>query len=498
MAKTIKLGIRADTTAVQAALTDASGVSIPLPATTGRIAAGGMGDGLGKITGVTAFFQFFGYISALANGNTSYPDMSYAEINLYGKSVFTPTSGGPTLKAGGKNVARVEVEHLNAQAGGAGTSFFNPSLVSHFIMKGSDPITVQATQAQIEQGFSFNVSSQNFFQLLVDYYPRYGSSHEGFIASYASLIYEAEAKTYGAQNNKVTGTNAADAVALGGGNDSFNGRGNNDAAIGQAGNDTLNGGAGDDVLGGGGGKDKLLGGAGDDSLSGNTGNDRIEGGAGRDTILGGDGDDKLFGDAGADGIAGGDGKDTLNGGAGDDTLDGGAKADRLYGGNGDDTLKGAGGDDLLVGGRGADELSGGDGNDTLDGGPGGDSLNGGKGNDLLKGGANDDLDGGAGSDTLMAGVGTISMEGGSGRDVFNFTNFKGGKSVAYVDFEAADRLVLTAGQTRALKARAGEENDDFMGWFELEFSDGSQIDFRRWDNDPIITADYLIDRLIDA
>lgn len=118
-----------------------------------------------------------------------------------------------------------------------------------------------------------------------------------------------------------------------------------------------------------------------DTLIGGNGNDWLSGLGGDDTISGGNGNDTLFGGAGVDTLTGGNGNDTLDGGEGDDSLDGG---------NGDDTLSGGAGNDSLSGGNGNDTLGGGAGNDSLAGGNGDDSFTGGAGNDVIDGGNGND------------------------------------------------------------------------------------------------------------
>lgn len=80
----------------------------------------------------------------------------------------------------------------------------------------------------------------------------------------------------------IHGTDDADAINAGGGNDHVMGHGGNDALLGGAGNDVLSGGEGDDVL---------EGGAGDDVLSGDGGSDVLWGGGGTDVLKGGMGGD---------------------------------------------------------------------------------------------------------------------------------------------------------------------------------------------------------------
>jgi len=78
---------------------------------------------------------------------------------------------------------------------------------------------------------------------------------------------------------------------------------------------------------------------------------------GFEVVIGGSGDDRITGDGNANELRGGIQEDSVPGDwdDGDDTLDGGG---------GDDTLAGGGGDDVLTGGAGNDTLDGGDGFDT--------------------------------------------------------------------------------------------------------------------------------------
>ncbi len=118
-------------------------------------------------------------------------------------------------------------------------------------------------------------------------------------------------------NAAITGTDAADTLIGGAGNNVIRGLSGNDIIDGRAGNDTIDGGSGDDV---------------------------IEGGAGNDVIDGGDGDDTLT-DSGSDG-SGTNGFDTLRGGGGNDRITAirSASYERLVidGGSGRDTVRFAG------------------------------------------------------------------------------------------------------------------------------------------------------------
>ena len=168
--------------------------------------------------------------------------------------------------------------------------------------------------------------------------------------------------------------------------------------------ETLTGGGGDDQINGYDGDDLVFGRGGDDDLHGSDGNDTLAGGGGNDTIHGEDGDDVLHGGSDDDQLFGHLGDDRLDGGSGHDTIHGGQGDYDLAGGKGDDALHGNAGDDRLTGGDGADTLFGGDGNDTLSGlDDEADYLNGGAGDDWLVAGGGDIVTGGDGADTVVLG-----------------------------------------------------------------------------------------------
>ncbi len=177
------------------------------------------------------------------------------------------------------------------------------------------------------------------------------------------------------------------------------------AIFGGAGNDTIDGGAGADTLGGGEGDDVVSGGLGSDVLYGFLGNDRLYAEA-VDALV----------ETALDTL------DTLFGGDGNDSLFGGLFKDISFGGLGNDLVNAAGGDDVAYGGKGDDSLFGGDGNDILGGGAGADTLGGGNGDDVLYTGAGNDVAfGGAGADAIYGGSGDDTVYFGANdgaRDVF--------------------------------------------------------------------------------
>lgn len=275
------------------------------------------------------------------------------------------------------------------------------------------------------------------------------------------------------------GTNGADTLTGGAGDDLLYGYRGADILRGGAGHDTLAGNEGADKLYGGDGDDYLLGGPGDDLIDGGAGHDwaayedatagvvvdltqtspQDTGGGGKDTLVGIENlygsafNDRLFGDAGDNYLYGGAGDDDLSGGAGDDHLSGGPGANYFFGGAGFDTVDYAWSDKGVVidiktvapplGGRAGRDMffdveavMGSAHNDDVTGNTAENYLFGDAGDDILRGvGGHDTLDGGEGDDTLHAsetvgedgigdvlvgGKGTDTLHGGAGADTFVF------------------------------------------------------------------------------
>lgn len=287
-----------------------------------------------------------------------------------------------------------------------------------------------------------------------------------------------------AGNDIAYGTNSANTIYAGAGNDRIFGYGGNDILRGEAGNDAIYGGAGDDWLYGGDGNDRLFGANGVDTLNGDAGNDYLDGGAGDDVISGGDGADTVIGGLGRDIMFGADSlgsldrhNDTIDYGgsnagivldlingvgsggyaegdrlSGFEIVKGSAFADTIYGSQKNEQLFGQGGDDILFGGGGHDKLLGDAGNDYLNGGAGSDQLYGGAGNDYIEGGAGNDviwgddgddvMVGGAGNDYIVLGPGSDGIYLGAGRDLVRF-DFDNGQDTIF-DFKSGeDRIDLT-------------------------------------------------------
>jgi VCBS repeat-containing protein len=225
----------------------------------------------------------------------------------------------------------------------------------------------------------------------------------------------------------------------------------------------LNGGAGDDRLSGLGGNDQLFGNAGKDTLDGGTGSDLTDGGEGNDifivraaeaqadTIIGGAGIDAILVDAAGGAL-------TLNRTSlisGIEVFDAAGQAVR--GTSGGDVLdfsifatvsnlpsiEGLGGNDRITGTRGTELINGGTGNDTLTGGEGSDTLDGGTGSDLTDGGEGNDIfivrAAEAQADTIIGGAGidAILVDAAGGALTLNRTSLISGIEV----FDAAGQAI---------------------------------------------------------
>mgnify|MGYP001079603400 CR=1 FL=1 len=191
-----------------------------------------------------------------------------------------------------------------------------------------------------------------------------------------------------------------------------------DTIVGSSGKDTIFSGSGNDKVNAGGGNDLIVGGDGEDTILGGSGNDEIFGEDGNDIINGELGKDTIFGQEGDDSINGGSEDDVLLGGDGEDTILGGSGKDTIFGQEGDDNINGELGDDVLLGGDGEDTILGGLGEDEIFGEGGDDSINGESEDDVLLGGDGEDtILGGSGKDTIFGQEGDDNINGELGDDV---------------------------------------------------------------------------------
>ncbi len=174
------------------------------------------------------------------------------------------------------------------------------------------------------------------------------------------------------------GTDNADIIIAGIGDDTIHGDGGNDRLEGGYGNDIINGGAGDDII-----KDT----GGDDNIKGGDGNDVVHSGPEsrsrprrarqrlhlpryrrRSEVFAGEGDDFIYGNKNAERILGNEGSDwietgTFDGAPGDNfdevfSRDGIDGHDVFLGDGGFDEFIGEGGHDIMVGSAGRGKMVG--------------------------------------------------------------------------------------------------------------------------------------------
>ena len=327
-----------------------------------------------------------------ANVGLYFRDMIYSSLSY---SYYTSTSGGTASSA-----------DLGAVSGSGAFT-----VVSSSPYNDSDSFSISATrdgiQEQTETAFLVVELSGNM------------SFADGDQRQVVEIRIADDNRTTGTDRNDVLyGTNAAESLSGGAGNDSYHVTAG-DMIVEAAGSDmdtvysqftrrlednveklfltgtgSVNG-AGNDsanVLTGNAGANRLGGLGGDDTLNGAGGRDTLDGGAGSDLMAGGYGNDTYLVDTIRDVVreAAGQGIDivrttishtladnveqlmltgagsvngTGNGSA--NVLTGNAGANRLGGLGGDDVLNGGAGDDRLVGGAGLDRLAGGHGADSF-------------------------------------------------------------------------------------------------------------------------------------
>ena len=259
----------------------------------------------------------------------------------------------------------------------------------------------------------------------------------------------------GAGADTITGSDDANMIATGSGDDTVAAAGNNDVIDAGSGNDTVDAGSGDDTIVAtvGDGDDVIDGGDGCDTLdmsatdadavidlaqgtaqSADSGNDTI---ARVENVVTGAGADTITGSADANMIATGGGDDVIDAGSGNDTVDAGSD---------DDTI-------VATVGDGDDVIDGGDGCDTLDMSAiaadavidlaHGTAQSADGGNDSIVGIEN--AVGGSGDDTLIADDQVNELFGGAGDDVFVFTSSLAagrgdGARDRIMDFDVGDRI----------------------------------------------------------
>jgi Ca2+-binding RTX toxin-like protein len=226
------------------------------------------------------------------------------------------------------------------------------------------------------------------------------------------------------------------------------------------------------VLGGTDEADILIAGGGDDTVWGDGGDDTIEAGYGVDMIHGGDGNDvitnagtdigavdMLHGDAGDDVIHAGNGLALSFGGDGNDFISTGPDGKEAFGGNGDDFILGGEGGDFLLGNEGDDWMEGANGFDVIAGDNSELFFNSSIiGHDVMFAGENEqDFDAESGDDIMVQGESVIRNEGMLG---FDWAIFKGAAAGANSDLRTP---IFTTVQQDILRNRF-DQVEAMSGW----------------------------------
>ncbi|MDH4440131.1 MAG: peroxidase family protein [Rhizobium sp.] len=208
--------------------------------------------------------------------------------------------------------------------------------------------------------------------------------------------------------------------------------------------------------------DTIISGGGDDTVWGRGGNDRIEAGYGVDKIHGGEGDDIitnsgtdigetdfLMGEEGDDVVHGGSGLALVFGNQGSDVLMSGPDGKEMFGGEGDDFMIGGEGSDFLLGNEGDDWMEGGNGFDTTAGDNSELFFNSTiLGHDVMFAGQNEhDFDAESGDDIMVQGESVMRNEGMWGYD---WAAYKGTTKSADADLL---RPIFTTDQQDILRNR---------------------------------------------
>ena len=218
--------------------------------------------------------------------------------------------------------------------------------------------------------------------------------------------------------------------------------------------------------------DTIIAGGGDDSVWGRGGDDRIEAGYGVDKIHGGTGDDIitnsgtdigevdfLMGEEGNDVIHGGSGLALVFGNQGSDFLVAGPDGKEMFGGEGNDFMLGGDGGDFLLGNEGDDWIEGGNGFDTIAGDNSELFFNSTIiGHDVMFAGQNEqDFDAESGDDIMVQGESVMRNEGMWGYD---WAIYKGHASNADADLL---RPIFTTDQQDILRNRF-DAVEGLSGW----------------------------------
>lgn len=226
------------------------------------------------------------------------------------------------------------------------------------------------------------------------------------------------------------------------------------------------------VIGGTEKADRIIAGGGDDSIWGRGGDDHIEAGYGVDRVHGDDGDDVIV-NAGTDigetdFLHGGEGNDVIHGGSGLALVFGNQGKDFLIAGPDGKEMFGGTGDDFMLGGEGGDFLLGNEGSDWIEAGNGFDTTAGDNselffnstilGHDVMFAGQNEhDFDAESGDDIMVQGESVMRNEGMYGYD---WAIHKGNTEAADSDLQVK---IFTTEQGNVLRDRF-DQVEALSGW----------------------------------
>jgi Ca2+-binding RTX toxin-like protein len=207
----------------------------------------------------------------------------------------------------------------------------------------------------------------------------------------------------------------------------FTGEGSLDYALAQGSFENVEAGFGTDRIYGSDVANIINLGAGDDFAQGFGGNDIIIGGDGADSLMGGDGDDRIVIDQFDIWFSGDAGIDTL-------VFTGGGSLRYNLAQGAFEHVEAGEGDDVIYGTEDANTMTLGGGNDFAQGFGGNDTIYGGKGDDYI--------DGMAGDDYLAGGAGNDILTGGSGADRFLIENVEGIDTITDFSPTLGDKIIL--------------------------------------------------------
>ena len=325
------------------------------------------------------------------------------------------------------------------------------------------------------------------------------SGGSGYYQAYFNSGYNYDSISFSnIEQFQITGTNAADQIATGAGDDTINSGGGNDTINSGTGNDIINAGEGNDQINNASGLDSVDGGLGidtidtadfstastdlsiDDSDTGKsysiTGGIRISnverftnvtGGSGNDlitysrrinnTIKTGAGNDRINTGLGNDNVDGGLGSDTLIIDYSSNTFAGSAPAAGIYSyfyGNGSGTFQAYihpnySYDNVSFSNIEQFQITGTTAADQIDTGAGDDTINSGGGNDTINSGAgNDIINAGEGNDQISNASGLDSVDGGLGIDTIDTADFSTASTDLSIDDTDTGKSYNIAGGIR--------------------------------------------------